>query len=68
VHREITAGGNAAALFRCGDSETLAQQLRQLLDSVDIRQHYSATARQLVERKYSVTGASRQYIETFGLA
>jgi glycosyltransferase involved in cell wall biosynthesis len=68
VHREITAGGNAAALFRCGDSETLAQQLRQLLDSVDIRQHYSAAARQLVERKYSVTGASRQYIETFGLA
>jgi glycosyltransferase involved in cell wall biosynthesis len=68
VHREITAGGNAAALFRCGDSETLAQQLRQLLDSVDIRQHYSAAARQLVERKYSVTGASRQYIETFRLA
>ena len=31
VHREITADGNAAALFSCGDSETLAQQLRQLL-------------------------------------
>jgi glycosyltransferase involved in cell wall biosynthesis len=68
VHREITAGGDAAALFRCGDSETLAQQLRQLLDSVDIRQHYSAAGRLLVERKYSATGASRQYIETFGLA
>jgi glycosyltransferase involved in cell wall biosynthesis len=68
VHREITGGGNAAALFSCGDSETLARQLRQLLGSADIRQHYSVAARQLVERKYSVAGASRQYIETFGLA
>ena len=67
VHREITAGGKAAALFELGDSESLAQQLRRLLDSEQRRQSYSLAARQLVEQRYSRSVAAQQYVEAFGL-
>lgn len=67
VHREITAGGQAAALFRCGDSESLTRQLRSLLESETGRRQYGLAARRLVEQKYSVTGAAQQYIQAFGL-
>jgi glycosyltransferase involved in cell wall biosynthesis len=33
VHREITGGGKAAVLFKRGDSDSLTQQLRELLGS-----------------------------------
>lgn len=68
VHREISAGGNAAVLFECGSSEHLAQRLKELLASSAMRQQYSTAARKLVEHSYSVQGATRKYIETFGLA
>jgi glycosyltransferase involved in cell wall biosynthesis len=67
VHREITAGGKAAALFELGDSESLAQQLKRLLDSEQRRQSYSLAARQLVEQRYSRSIAAQQYVEAFGL-
>jgi glycosyltransferase involved in cell wall biosynthesis len=67
VHREITAGGMAAALFDLGDSESLGRQLKQLLDSEPRRQSYSLAARQLVEQRYSRSIAARQYVEAFGL-
>jgi glycosyltransferase involved in cell wall biosynthesis len=67
VHREITAGGRAAALFELGDSESLAQQLRRLLDSEQRRQSYGLAARQLVEQRYSRRIAAQQYVEAFGL-
>ena len=53
VHREITAGGKAAALFDLGDSESLGQQLNWLLESEQRRQSYALAARQLVEQRYS---------------
>src|SRR5580698_10450596 len=67
VHREITAGGKAAALFELGDSDSLAHQLRRLLDSEQRRQSYSLAARQLVEQRYSRSVAAQQYVEAFGL-
>jgi glycosyltransferase involved in cell wall biosynthesis len=67
VHREITGGGKAAALFKRGDSDSLTQQLRQLLDSEAGREHYSLAARQVIEQKYSLSGAAQQYIQAFGL-
>jgi glycosyltransferase involved in cell wall biosynthesis len=67
VHREITADGQAAALFKRGDSDSLAQQLRQLLGSEARRQSYGLSARRLVEQNYSLAGAAQQYIQAFGL-
>jgi glycosyltransferase involved in cell wall biosynthesis len=67
VHREITADGKAAALFELGDSESLAHQLKRLLDSEPRRQSYSLAARQLVEQRYSRSIAAQQYVEAFGL-
>lgn len=68
VHREITADGKAAALFKRDDSESLAQQLRQLLDSESRRQCYGLAARQLVEQRYSLPRAAQLYIQVFGLS
>jgi len=65
VHREITAGGKAAALFEQGDSDSLAQQLRRLLDSEHRRQSYGLAARQLVEQTYSRSVAAQQYVQAF---
>jgi glycosyltransferase involved in cell wall biosynthesis len=67
VNREIAANGKAAALFTRGDSESLAQQLKHLLNSEDRRQSYGLAARQLVEQNYSLTRATQQYMQTFGL-
>jgi glycosyltransferase involved in cell wall biosynthesis len=68
VHLEITAGGTAAAIFHCGDSDSLASQLTQLLASEALRRHYGLAARNTVEQHYSVSGARRQYIQAFGLS
>jgi glycosyltransferase involved in cell wall biosynthesis len=67
VHHELTADGKGAALFTRGDSESLARQLKKLLNNEDQRQSYGIAARQLVEQSYSRTIAARQYIQTFGL-
>jgi glycosyltransferase involved in cell wall biosynthesis len=68
VHREISAEGKAAALFKRGDSETLAQQLKQLLDDEDQRRSYGIAARQLIEQNYSRIVAAQQYMWAFGLS
>jgi glycosyltransferase involved in cell wall biosynthesis len=67
VHREISGGGKAAALFARGDSESLAQQLLLLLEDEGQRQRYGVAARQLVEQNYSRSVAGQQYIQAFGL-
>jgi glycosyltransferase involved in cell wall biosynthesis len=67
VHREITEDGKAAALFQLGDSQSLAQQLRRLLDNEHRRHSYGVAARKLVERRYSRSIAAQQYVEAFGL-
>jgi glycosyltransferase involved in cell wall biosynthesis len=68
VHCEITDGGKAAALFKRGDSDSLTQQLKQLLDNEAGRQSYGLAARRLIEQNYSLTGAAQQYIQAFGLS
>ena len=67
VHREISGGGKAAAIFVRGDSESLAQQLLLLLEDEGHRQRYGVAARQLVEQHYSRSVAGQQYIHAFGL-
>jgi len=67
VNREITANGKGAVLFTRGDSQSLAQQLKQLLDNEDRRQSYGRIARQLVEQNYSLAAAAGQYMQAFGL-
>ncbi len=68
VHREISADGRAAALFRRGNSASLTQRLRQLLDNETARQDYGLAARERFEQRYCPTAAARQYIKTFRLA
>jgi glycosyltransferase involved in cell wall biosynthesis len=68
VHREISLEGNAAALFRCGNSEDLAHQLGVLLADSSLREKYSRNARQLIENKYSAKAAAGRYVEAFGLS
>jgi glycosyltransferase involved in cell wall biosynthesis len=67
VHREISSGGKAAALFARGDSESLAQQLLLLLEDESYREGYGVAARQAVEQHYSRNVAGEQYIHAFGL-
>jgi glycosyltransferase involved in cell wall biosynthesis len=67
VHREISAEGRAAALFKRGDSQSLAHTLRQLLLDEDRRQNFGLAGRQLIEQKYSLGVAAQQYLTTFGL-
>ena len=68
VHREISLDGSAAALFQCGSSDHLAQQLKMLLGSSVMRQQYGTAARQLIEHKYSVKAATGKYLEAFRLS
>jgi glycosyltransferase involved in cell wall biosynthesis len=67
VHREISAGGKAAALFARADSESLAQQLKLLLEDEGQRRRYGVAARLLVEQHYSRNVAGQQYMQAFGL-
>jgi glycosyltransferase involved in cell wall biosynthesis len=67
VHCEITSDGKAAALFKRGDSKSLANQLRRLLESEEERQRYGLAARRLVEQNYSLPVAAQQYRQAFGL-
>ena len=68
VHREISLDGNAAALFQCGSSDDLAQQLRLLLNSSSLREQYSRAAQRLIEHKYSAKAATGRYVQAFGLS
>jgi glycosyltransferase involved in cell wall biosynthesis len=67
VHREISAGGKAAALFTRGNSDSLARQLKLLLEDEGHRRQYGVAARQLVEQHYSRSVAAEQYLQAFGL-
>jgi glycosyltransferase involved in cell wall biosynthesis len=57
-----------AALFQCGSSDDLAQQLRLLLDSSSLREQYSRAAQRLIENKYSAKAATGRYVQAFGLS
>jgi glycosyltransferase involved in cell wall biosynthesis len=68
VHLEITGGGSAAAIFKRGDSDSLTRHLWKLLESEAVREQYGRTARRMIEQHYSLTGATQQYIQAFGLS
>lgn len=65
VHCEISAGGSAAALFKLGDSNSLAHQLQNLLNSHSLRETLSYAARRIVMQKYSRQVAAEQYLQVF---
>jgi glycosyltransferase involved in cell wall biosynthesis len=67
VHLEITGGGQAASIFKRGDTVSLAGQLMALLESETLQRHYSLAGREAVEQHYSFTSARQAYLRAFGL-
>jgi glycosyltransferase involved in cell wall biosynthesis len=68
VHREITANGHAAALFRTGDAEDLRQKLCALLEDAAERDRLARAGYAMVQSRYTAEVARRAYIEAFQLA
>jgi glycosyltransferase involved in cell wall biosynthesis len=67
VHREITAFGRAAMLFRSGDAEDLGRKLSILIEDTPLRCAYSEAAYRRVEQAYSPEIALKSYLWAFGL-
>ena len=67
VHREITAAGTAAMLFRSGDVEDLRCKLTRLIEETQLRAAYSRAGYRRVEEAYTPEIALRSYLYAFGL-
>lgn len=67
VHREITAAGTAAMLFRSGDAEDLRSKLSLLIDETPLRSAYSQAGYRRVEQAYNPEIALKSYLWAFGL-
>jgi glycosyltransferase involved in cell wall biosynthesis len=67
VHREITAEGKAALLFKTGNAEDLNQKITQLFESSQLLSHCGQMARNTVKSKHSAEFARLRYIEALGL-
>jgi glycosyltransferase involved in cell wall biosynthesis len=67
VHREITAGGTAAMLFRSGDVKDLRYKLSLLMKEATLRSAYSQAGYRRVEQAYNPEIALKSYIWAFGL-
>jgi hypothetical protein len=67
VHREITAYGTAAMLFRNGDVSDLRSKLQELIDDASLRTAYSTAGYQRVETAYNADVALKSYLWAFGL-
>jgi glycosyltransferase involved in cell wall biosynthesis len=67
VHREITAAGTAAMLFRSGDVEDLRRKLSLLIEETQLRAAYSRAGYRRVEEAYTPEIALRSYLYAFGL-
>ncbi len=66
VHREITNGGRAAALFRTGDVDDLQTKLTELRDGTK-RNEIAQNGYRLVTTKYSAETAKAAYLGLFDL-
>jgi glycosyltransferase involved in cell wall biosynthesis len=62
VHCEITDNGKAAYLFRRGEAESLADGLRDLLASPQLRHKYAAEAHHIVAARYSENNVREAYL------
>jgi len=67
VHREITAHGTAAMLFRNGNVEDLRGKLQELIGNPSLRTAYSTAGYQRVEAVYNSDVALKSYLWAFGL-
>jgi glycosyltransferase involved in cell wall biosynthesis len=67
VHREITADGTAAMLFRSGDVEDLKRKLSLLIEGSPLRAAYSQAGYRRVRQSYTPDIALRSYLCAFGL-
>jgi glycosyltransferase involved in cell wall biosynthesis len=67
VHREITAAGTAAMLFRTGSVEDLRGKLQELIGDASLRSAYSAAGYQRVQQAYNSDLALKSYLGAFGL-
>lgn len=67
VHREITAAGTAAMLFRSGDAEDLRRKLLILIREGPLRSAYSQTAYHRVRQAYNPDIALKSNLRVFGL-
>jgi glycosyltransferase involved in cell wall biosynthesis len=67
VHREITAAGTAAMLFRSGDAEDLRSKLSLLIEETALRSAYSQAGYRRVEQAYNPEMALKSYVWAFGL-
>ncbi len=68
VHTEISEGGQAAALFRCGDERELGSVLASVLDQPMYRQRLRTVAQEVIRRKYSPEAALPGYLEAFTIS
>jgi glycosyltransferase involved in cell wall biosynthesis len=67
VHRELSADGAAAMLFRCGDPLDLRSGLRALLNSESERRKYGEAAYEVVLARHSPDVARAAYLSAFRL-
>ena len=67
VHREITAAGTAAMLFRSGDVDDLRGKLQELIGNALLRSSYSTAGYHRVEKVYNFDVALKSYLWAFGL-
>jgi glycosyltransferase involved in cell wall biosynthesis len=67
VHREITAAGTAAMLFRSGDVDDLRGKLLELIGNASLRSSYSTAGYHRVEKVYNFDVALKSYVWAFGL-
>lgn len=67
VHREVTADGSAAMLFRNGSAEDLRAKLQELIGSASLRSSYSAAGYRRVESAYTYETALKSYLWAFGI-
>jgi glycosyltransferase involved in cell wall biosynthesis len=67
VHREITAGGTAAMLFRSGNVEDLRCKLQELISDSSLRAVYAEVGYYRVQKVYNADVALKSYEWAFGL-
>jgi glycosyltransferase involved in cell wall biosynthesis len=63
VHKEITADGQAALLFRAGNVEDFTAKLEELLSSHQLFEHYGRSARQQIESCHIAPSAQERYLK-----
>ena len=67
VHAEITSGGDAALLFRCGDASDLRAKLLHLIECPDERARLAENAYLAIQEKYDESVARDAYLKAFAI-